>query len=202
MTSSPRRSGRRSTAALLASLALAAGLAGCGDDGGAYATATDPASSSPTETSTEPPTETPSETTPESSTATSPDAGAGGQKTVKAVGSAGVTEATLISGTEGGGSASGLSSTLDSEQAVADFAAQFNAGFAATVQSAATQLVGELEAGSTAYGATAAIGCDAPLSVTVDAGEAGFEVTAKLPQSSVQCLAPVTYVVLFAVPDA
>ena len=32
MTSSPRRSGRRTAAALLATLALAAGLAGCGDD--------------------------------------------------------------------------------------------------------------------------------------------------------------------------
>lgn len=199
MTSSPRRSGRRSTATLLAGLALAAGLAGCGDDDGTGATATDPASSpSPTET----PAETPTEVPPESPTATSPDAGAGGQETIAAVGSAGVTQATLISGTEGGGPAPGLSSTLDSEQAVADFADQFEAGFGATVQSAATQLASEVEAGSTAYGATAGIGCDAPMSIQVDAGEAGFEVTAKLPQSSVQCLAPVTYVVLFAVPDA
>lgn len=195
MTSSPRRSGRRSTVALLASLALAAGLAGCGDGGGADATATDPASASSQ-------TDTPTETTSESPPATSPEAGAGGEETIAAVGSAGVTEATLISGTEGGGSASGLSVTLDSEQAVADFAAQFEAGFAATVQSAATQLASEVEAGSTPYGATAAIGCDAPLSIAVDAGEAGFEVSAKVPQSSVQCLAPVTYVVLFAVPDA
>jgi hypothetical protein len=38
--------------------------------------------------------------------------------------------------------------------------------------------------------------------VAVDAGEAGFEVEPLLPKSKVQCLAPVTYVVLFAVPDA
>ena len=39
-------------------------------------------------------------------------------------------------------------------------------------------------------------------SVAIDAGEAGFEVVPKLPKSTVQCLAPMTYVVVFTVPDA
>ena len=38
--------------------------------------------------------------------------------------------------------------------------------------------------------------------MAIDAGEAGFEVIPKLPKSSIQCLAPMTYVVLFAVPNA
>ena len=110
-----------------------------------------------------------------------------------------------MSGTEGGGSASTLSFTLDSDQAVADFAAQFDPGFAATVSTTATQMADEVakqSPGSTPYGATVAIGCDAPASVAIEAGEAGFEVTPRLPKSTVQCLAPVTFVVLFAVPDA
>lgn len=197
MTSSHRRSGRRSAVALVAALALTGGLAACGDDD-ADDTATDPGTSSspsPTETSSETPTETPSETPSETPT----ESGDGGQETIEATGSAGVSEVTLVSATGGGGSASTLAFALDTEQAVADFAAQFEAGFGATVGTAVAQVA---EPGATTYGATAAIGCDAPRSVAVEAGEAGFEVTAALPKSTVQCLAPVTYVVLFAVPDA
>ena len=193
MTSSPRRSGRRNAAALLATLALAAGLAGCGDDG-ADDTATDPApSSSPSETPTETPSETPASPT------ESPESGAGEQGVIPASGSAGVTEATLVSATEGGGSASTLAFALDTDQAVADFATQFGAGLGETVTAAAAEVARD---GATTYGATAAVGCEAPRSVAIDAGEAGFEVVPALPRSSVQCLAPMTYVVLFAVPDA
>lgn len=193
MTSSFRRSGHRSSAAVLASLALAAGLAGCGSDD-SDDTATDPATSSS-------PTQTPTETAPESPTdpTTEPETGSGGQATIPATGSAGVTEATLVSATEGGGSASTLSFALDTEQAVADFAAQFDAGFGATVSTAASETN---QQGATTYGATAVVGCDAPRSVAIEAGEAGFEVTAALPKNTVECLAPVTYVVLFSVPDA
>ena len=191
MTSTPRRSGSRSAAALVARLALVGGLAGCGGDGTGD-TATDPApSSSPspstTDTTPEPPAE--SSTPPED----------GARQTIAATGSAGVTEATLISATEGGGSASTLSFTLDTEQAVADFAAQFGAGLDEVVTATAAEVA---EPGATTYGATAAIGCEAPRSVAIDAGEAGFEVVAKLPKSSVECLAPMTYVVLFAVQGA
>lgn len=193
MNSSHRRSGSRSTAALVIGLALAAGLTACGDDG-ADDTASDPATSA--SPSPDPTSETPTETS------TVPESGSGTQETIPAIGSAGVTEATLISATQGGGSASSLAFALDTDQARADFAAQFDGSFADTVSTSAAEVAQQAGAGSTVYGATAAIGCDAPLNVAIDAGEAGFEVIAKLPKSSVQCLAPVTYVVLFAAPDA
>jgi hypothetical protein len=194
MNSSLRLSGSRSAAALLAGLALAAGLTACGSDG-TDDTASDPAASSSTsdEPTAESPTESPSETTPE--------AGSGAQETIPAIGSAGVTEATLLNQTEGGGSASTMAFALDTEQAVADFAAQFDGSFGATVSTAATQTAQQAP-DATTYGATVSVGCEAPRGVTIDAGEAGFEVIPRLPKSKVQCLAPMTYVVLFAVPNA
>jgi hypothetical protein len=38
--------------------------------------------------------------------------------------------------------------------------------------------------------------------VAIDAGEAGFEVVPQMPKSTIQCLAPMTYVVVFGAPDA
>jgi hypothetical protein len=198
MNPSLRLSGSRSAAALVAALALAAGLTACGSDD-TDDTATDPASSSspsdpPSETPTATPTETPTETPP-------PDSGSGAQETIPAIGSAGVTEVTMISATEGGGSDSTLAFALDTDQARADFAAQFEGGFADTVATSAAETA-QLDTGATAYGATVSIGCEAPRSVAIEAGEAGFEVIPRLPKSTVQCFAPVTYVVLFAVPNA
>ncbi|MCW2738661.1 hypothetical protein [Nocardioides sp.] len=192
MNSSHRRSGSRSAAAaVVAGLVLAAGLTSCSDDG-TDDTATDPAaSSSPSETPSETPSSEPTETTPES--------GSGAQGTLPATGSAGITEVTMVSATEGGGSASTMAFALDTDQAVADFAAQFEGSFVDTVSAAATA---QQAAGSTPYGATVAIGCEAPSRVAIEAGEAGFEVIPRLPKSNIQCLAPMTYVVLFAVPDA
>lgn len=202
MNSSHRRSGSRSAAALVLGLTLAGGLAACGDDS-ADNTASDPAASSSTPSPSETtPTETsPTETSP-TETPSVPESGSGAQETIPATGSAGVTEASLISATEGGGSASTLAFALDSDLATADFAAQFDGSFADTVTMTADQVAQQAGDGSTVYGATAVIGCEAPRGVAIDAGEAGFEVIPKLPKSSVQCLAPVTYVVLFAVPDA
>ena len=193
MNSTPRRSGSRSTAALLTGLVLAAGLTSCGDDS-TDDTATDPAaSSSPSQDPSSEPTSEPTETS------APPESGSGARSTIPATGSAGVTEVTLLSATEGGGAASTLAFALDGDQAVADFAGQFEGSFVDTVSTAAAA---QQTAGSTAYGATAAIGCEAPRGVAIEAGEAGFEVIAKLPKNNIQCLAPMTYVVLFAVPDA
>ncbi|HYJ28601.1 MAG TPA: hypothetical protein VEW73_12870 [Nocardioides sp.] len=191
-----RRSGARTRfgALVAAGVVLGAGLTGCGSDGGDD-TASDPAASSSTpspadDTTTETPTET-----------SAPESGSGGQETIEAVGSADVTEATLLSATEGGGSPSTLAMALDTDQARADFVAQLEGGFADTVSAAAAQAAQQAP-GSTPYGAIAAVGCDAPRGVAIDAGEAGFEVVPRLPENGVQCLAPVTYVVLFTVPDA
>ena len=194
MSPSPRRSGARtrSASALLAALALAGGLSACGDDDGG--TATDPAA-----TSTPSPSETPSET-PSPSESPSEDPSAGGDATpIRVEGSAGVTDAVLVDATEGGGSPSEMAFALDTDQAVADFVVGLQSGLPDEVTAAVKDLSAP---GTTPYGAVVSTGCEPPRSVAIDAGEAGFQVVPALPKSTVQCLAPVTYVVVFSVPDA
>lgn len=189
----PRRT--RSAAGALVALGLAAGLAACGDDA-TEDTATDPApSSSPTEVETTEPAPEPSEPAP-SEEPPAPEA-----QVVEATGSAGVAEATVVAATEGGGSVSTLAFALDTEQAVADFAVELRSGLGERVSANVADLAAE-SPDATPYGAVAHIGCEAPTSVAIEAGEAGFEVVPALPKSTVQCLAPVTYVVLFAAPNA
>lgn len=177
-------------ASVLAALLLGASLAACG--GEEPDSARDPqGSAGRSETPEATPTETPS---------AGGDAGTDDSRSLAATGTAGVTEVTLLSATEAGGSASTLAFVLDTEQARSDFAGQFEGDFGATV-------LAELDAqqsaaGSMPYGAVAAVGCDAPESVRIDAGEAGLEVTPQLPKKTVQCLAPMTFVVLFEAPPA
>ena len=198
MSPSPRRSGARtrSASALLAALALAGGLSACGDDDGG--TATDPAATS-TPSPSENPSDTPSET-PSPSESPSEDPSAGGDATpIRVEGSAGVTDAVLVDATEGGGSPSEMAFALDTDQAVADFVVGLQSGLPDEVTAAVEDLSAP---GTTPYGAVVSTGCEPPRSVAIDAGEAGFQVVPALPKSTVQCLAPVTYVVLFAAPDA
>ena len=104
----------------------------------------------------------------------------------------------MVSATDVGGTASTLAFLLDTEQARSDFASQFERDFGKTVLN---QLDSEQTAsGSMPYGAIVAVGCDAPESVQIDAGEAGLEVTPQLPKKTVQCFAPMTFVVVFAAP--
>jgi hypothetical protein len=198
MSTSSRRSGARtrSASAVLAALALAGGLAACGDDAG---TATDPAATtstpSPSETSSETPSESPAESpTKTPSTSMPPDSAP-----IRTTGSAGVTEAVLVQATEGGGSPSTMAMALDTEQAVADFVVGLGAGLPELVATAVDEVTSP---GATPYGAVVSTGCEPPTSVAVDAGEAGFQVVPALPKNTVQCFAPVTYVVVFAAPDA
>ena len=198
MSPSQRRSGARtrSASALLAALALAGGLSACGDDDGG--TATDPAATS-TPSPSESPSDTPSET-PSPSESPSEDPSAGGDATpIRVEGSAGVTDAVLVDATEGGGSPSEMAVALDTDQAVADFVVGLQSGLPDEVTAAVKDLSAP---GTTPYGAVVSTGCEPPRSVAIDAGEAGFQVVPTLPKSTVQCLAPVTYVVVFAVPDA
>ena len=183
----------RTTAARTAALvlALSCGLAACsGDDGGDTATDPDASSSAPS------PTE---DTSSPSPTGSTPDPGTA--ETVDVIGSAGVTQATMVHATEVGGSASTLAFVLDTDQAVDDFVGQFDPSFAEPLGAAIGAETG-LAPDATPYAATVNVGCEPPRSVAIDAGEAGFEVVPKLPKSSVQCLAPMTYVVVFTVPDA
>lgn len=198
MSPSQRRSGARtrSASALLAALALAGGLSACGDDDGG--TATDPAATS-TPSPSESPSDTPSET-PSPSESPSEDPSAGGDAApIRVEGSAGVTDAVLVDATEGGGSPSEMAFALDTDQAVADFVVGLQSGLPDEVTAAVKDLSAP---GTTPYGAVVSTGCEPPRSVAIDAGEAGFQVVPALPKSTVQCLAPVTYVVVFSVPDA
>ena len=177
----------RTAGSLLAGLVLATTLAACGSDGGDDA-ATDPTGSASTPSPSDEPTGTTSET-------------GGDVVTIPATGSAGVAEASLVHATEGGGSESTLAFALDSEQAVSDFVLELESGLAEAVRSTVAD-VARQSPDATPYGAVASIGCEPPRAVAIDAGEAGFEVVPELPKSTVQCLAPVTYVVVFAAPDA
>lgn len=196
-TSSHRSGARRarSLTAVVTGLVLATSLAACGDDT-ATDTATDPSDSSSTPSPSEEPTsETPTETSP------APETAEGGRATIPATGSAGVTEATVVHATEGGGSASTLAFALDTDRAVSDFVAQLEGGFGDTVRATVAD-VAEVAPDATPYGAVVAVGCEGPRSVAIDAGEAGFEVVPQMPKSTIQCLAPMTYVVVFGAPDA
>ena len=172
-------------------LALSVGLGACSDDGGDTASDPDATSSSPSPTDDTTPSETPSQT---------PQPDPGTAETINAVGSAGVSQATMVHATDVGGSASTLAFALDTDRAVDDFTSQFDASFAGPLGAAIGAEAG-LAPDATPYAATVAVGCDAPRSVAIDAGEAGFEVVAKLPRKTVQCFAPMTYVVVFTVPE-
>lgn len=194
-TTTPALSRSRRLAGLtgLAGLVLVGGLSACasgGDD-----SATDPyAPSTPSDTSSETAGETPTETPTEEPSDDAP-------ATMRAVGSAGITEALLVEATEGGGSPSTLAFALDTDQAVDDFVVGLQAGLPEKVSAAVADLA-EQSPDATPYGAVVSTGCEPPRRVTIDAGEAGFEVVPTLPKNTVECLAPVTYVVLFAAPNA
>ena len=181
----------RTNAVAALAIALSLGLVGCtADDGGD--TATDPDASSSTPSATE-------ESSAPSPSVPTTDPGTAG--TIQVTGSAGVTEATMVHATEVGGSTSTLAFVLDTDPAVNDFVGQFGPSFAGPLGAAIGAEAG-LAPDATPYAATVAVGCEAPRSVAIDAGEAGFEVVPQLPKGSVQCLAPMTYVVVFTVPDA
>lgn len=190
------RTQTRSLAAIVTGLVLASTLAACGDDDGGDGTASDPAASSSTspDATTETPTESATET-PE------PETDSASGESITATGSAGVTEAVVVSATEAGGSVSEMAFALDTDQAKADFASQFERGFGDVVSQAATDLAQQAP-GSTPYAATVAVGCEGPRAVAIDAGEAGFQVVPEIPKTDKQCLAPMTFVVVFAAPDA
>ena len=186
-----RRPALRRAGSLAGGLVLAAGLVACS---GPDDTAEDPAP----ETSESTPTESPSTAQPSDSTQTpAPDSGS--SREIPASGSAGVTEALLVSATGAGGSSSTLAFALDGQQAIADYTGEFDAGLAGAVAEAVDEVTTR---GTTAYGSTVAVGCDAPTGVRIDAGEAGFEVTPEMPGSGVQCVEPITFVAVFAAPNA
>ncbi|CAM3856333.1 hypothetical protein [Nocardioides zeicaulis] len=199
MTTTLRRSGARTRtlAGLLGGLALAASLTACGGDDGGDDVASDPsASSTPSSTPSTDPAQTPSSTTtPE------PDTGSSSRGPIEVTGSAGVKDATLMTATDAGGEASSMAFAVDTDQARADFASQLEGTLGDEVSQEAAQQQAAAP-GTTPYAAIVGVGCEPPTSVAVDAGEAGFQVTAELPKSNMQCFAAMTFVVVFSVPDA
>lgn len=201
MTTSLRRSGARTRtlAALVSGVALTAALAGCGSDDGGD-TAADPAGSSSPATS-ESPSESPSETPSETPSESSSEPATPVAEPIDVRGSAGATEAVLLTGTDAGGQASDLAFALDTDQARADFVSQLDPAFGAVVsQTAADQQAAA--SGATTYGAVAGVGCERPRQVAIEPGEAGFQVVAKLPKGNIECFAAMTFVIVFTVPDA
>ncbi len=164
-------------------------------------TATDPDAGSDSTSSTPSPSEDAPSETPTDTESEPEGGGQGTAQTIEVIGSAGVTQATMVHATEVGGSASTLAFVLDTDQAVTDFVGQFDSAFAPSIGAAIGAESG-LAPDATPYAATVAVGCDAPRNVAIDAGEAGFEVVPKLPKNGVQCLAPMTYVVVFTAPNA
>ena len=115
-------------------LALSVGLGACSDDGGDTASDPDATSSSPSPTDDTTPSETPSQT---------PQPDPGTAETINAVGSAGVSQATMVHATDVGGSASTLAFALDTDQAVQDFVAGFQNGLAEKVTATVAEVAGK-----------------------------------------------------------
>jgi hypothetical protein len=174
-----------------ASLALLLPLSACGDETAPRAEEEAGASSSAE------PSDTPSASPSGSPSAPS---GAPGQSgPLPVTGDAGVERAVVVAGSEVGGQVSPLAFPLETRQERRDFGAVFQRGFGRKVAQAAREVDAP---GTTTWGTVAAVGCAAPSSVRIDAGEAGFQVAPRMPKNTVQCLVPVTYVVVFAAPAA
>ena len=104
---------------------------------------------------------------------------------------------TLWSRSDAGGAVDPLVQPLDSEAAVAEFAAQFPDGAVATaLQDEVAAL--DVPEGQVAAGAVVAIGCDPPTDATVEVTDRGVEVTSPPVKSDKQCLVAVTTIAIVA----
>lgn len=186
-----RATGLRVTAALsLGALVLT--TAACGSETSADDTASDPAGQS-TETST-PDTET-AEPAP-TGDAGEGTSGSGGEYLVGdavADGQVQIVQASNVTGepTE-------MATPLPTQETIDAFANGLDPALAPKVAKAAAEATAP--AGTTLFGAVVAVGCEAPTSVTWTQTFDGIEVEPTLSKSTVQCLVPVTYVALLAVP--
>ncbi|WP_159081285.1 hypothetical protein [Nocardioides sediminis] len=195
MLSTPVRSVLATT---LAAALAAAALAGCGQsDGGetsdraAEPTASDTSTVEPGEGTTPGPGDSASATGGEGATST----GAG---TVLPTGDAATTTtARIITASNADGETSPRPVPLTDSASVRDFVATMGADLGPRVRAAVRQT--DVPPGQTLMGAIVSVGCDEPTGVEVVQTFDGYEVTAVLPKSGVQCVVAMTSVALFQV---
>jgi hypothetical protein len=107
----------------------------------------------------------------------------------------------LVSESNVGGEVDPEATALDSEDAVADFAAQFEDS--RMVERLQAEVAGaDVPVGQTLVGAVVSIACDAPAEVYVEWADGGLRVTGSQVKTDKQCLVPVTTVALVAVDAA
>jgi hypothetical protein len=196
MLSTPVRSVRTSASAAAVTLVALLALAGCGESDGGSASdgATGPTASDTTEPE--------QGTTPgpgDSASATGGEgATSGGEGTVLPAGDAATTTtARIITVSNADGETSPRPVPLTDPASVQDFVATMGADLGPQVRAAVRQT--DVPPGQTLMGAIVAVGCDEPTAVEVVQTFDGYEVTAVLPKSGVQCVVAMTSVALFQV---
>lgn len=168
-------------------------LAGCGDQAGEDASGNDDATTS----------ESPSGSTSPSDGADSTDGGAAGSGSssgspLQVTGDADAVAVGVVSASNAGGETSPYASALRGRRQVRRFVAPLAPNLRGPIRQAVR--TADVPEGRLLFGAVVAIGCDTPTGITVERTWDGYQVTAQVPKSGVQCLVPVTSVALFHVP--
>lgn len=199
MLSTPVRSPRTSASAAAVTLVVLLALAGCGgqSDGGA---ASDPATGPTASDSSS--TETGEGTTPGPGDSASATGGEGatsaGDRTVLPAGDAATTTtARIITVSNADGEISPRPVPVSDPASLDAFVATMGADLGPRVRAAVRQT--DVPPGQTLMGAIVAVGCDEPTGIEVVQTFDGYEVTAVLPKSGVQCVVAMTSVALFQV---
>ncbi len=191
------------TARLVLTGALAAAaLSGCGqsDGSGSADSATEPAASASSSASAEGtpgPGDSSSATGGEGDTSTQGDTSTGGGAVLMAGEVASTSTVRIVSASNADGEMTPQPVPLMDAAAVREFVAPFGADLGPQVKAAVRET--DIPDGQTLMGAVVAIGCDKPTAIELTQDFEGYEVTAILPKSGVQCLVPVTSVALFLV---
>jgi hypothetical protein len=197
MLSTPVRYARTSAATAVTLVAILA-LAGCGEsdggsasDGAAEPTASDTSSSEPGEVTAPGPGDSASATGGEGATS------AAGGTVLPAGDAATTTTARIITVSNADGEISPRPVPVSDPASLRDFVATMGADLGPRVRAAVRQT--DVPPGQTLMGAIVAVGCDEPTGVEVVQTFDGYEVTAVLPKSGVQCVVSMTSVALFQV---
>jgi hypothetical protein len=170
-------------------------LAGCGDQaGGGDATGSD-------ETTSESPTGGTDGTSDGSTSSTDGGAagsGSGSGSAMQVSGDADAVAIGVVSASNADGEVSQYASVLRGRRQVRGFVAPLAPHLKSEVRQAVR--TADVPEGRLLFGAVVAIGCETPTGITVDHTWDGYQVTAQVPKSGIQCLVPVTSVALFHVP--